>query len=41
LAFEYKNHAAMDGRSAKAEAVRDKVFGSKQASQQAAEKRPK
>ena len=39
LAFEYKNHAAMDGLSAKAEAVRDKVLGGKQAAQQSAEKR--
>lgn len=39
LAFEYKNHAAMDGLSGKAEAVRDKVLGGKQAAQQSAEKR--
>ena len=39
LAFEYKNHAAMDGLSAKAEAVRDKILGGKQAALQSAEKR--
>jgi hypothetical protein len=39
LALEYKNFAAMDGLSAKAEALRDKVLGGKQAAQQAAEKR--
>jgi hypothetical protein len=39
VAIEYKNFAAMDGLSAKGEALRDKVFGGKQAAQQAAEKR--
>jgi hypothetical protein len=39
LAIEYKNFAAMDGLSAKGEALRDKVLGGKQAAQQAAEKR--
>jgi len=39
LAIEYKNFAAMDGLSAKAEALRDKVLGGKQTAQQAAEKR--
>jgi hypothetical protein len=39
LAVEYKNHAAMDGLAAKAEAVRDKILGGKQQSQQIGEKR--
>ena len=39
LAVLYKNHAQMDGQTAKFEAIRDKVFGGKQAAQQAAEKR--
>ena len=39
LAVEYKNHAAMDGLSAKAEAVRDKIMGGKQQAQQIGEKR--
>jgi len=38
LAVQYKNHAAMDGLTAKGEAIRDKVLG-KQAAQQVAEKR--
>jgi len=39
LAVEYKNHAAMDGLAAKAEAVRDKILGGKQQAQQIGEKR--
>jgi len=39
LAILYKNHAQMDGRAARFEAIRDKVLGGKQAAQQAAEKR--
>ena len=39
LAVEYKNHAAMDGLSAKGEAVRDKILGGKAQGQQLAEKR--
>ena len=39
LAIEYKNHAAMDGLTAKGEAVRDKIMGGKQQAQQVAEKR--
>jgi hypothetical protein len=39
LAIEYKNHAAIDGLAAKGEAVRDKILGGKQPSQQIAEKR--
>jgi hypothetical protein len=39
LAVEYKNHAAMDGLTAKNEAVRDKIMGGKQQAQQVAEKR--
>ena len=39
LAVEYKNHAALDGLTAKNEGVRDKILGGKQAAQQAAEKR--
>src|SRR3989441_12457621 len=39
LAVEYKNHAAMDGLTAKGEAVRDKIMGGKQQAQQGAEKR--
>jgi len=38
VAVEFKNHAAMDGLTAKGEAVRDKIMG-KQAAQQLAEKR--
>lgn len=39
LAIEYKNHAAMDGLSAKGEMVRDKILGGKQQAQQLSEKR--
>src|SRR5438445_10603900 len=39
LAVQYKNHAAMDGLTAKGEAVRDKIMGGKQQAQQVAEKR--
>jgi hypothetical protein len=39
LAVEYKNHAAMDGLTAKGEAARDKIMGGKQQAQQLAEKR--
>ncbi len=39
LAVEYKNYAAMDGLTAKSEAIRDKVMGGKQQAQQVAEKR--
>jgi hypothetical protein len=39
LAIEYKNHAAMDGLSAKGEAARDKILGGKQQAQQIGEKR--
>jgi len=39
LAVEYKNHAAMDGFTAKAEMVRDKILGGKQPAQQLSEKR--
>ncbi len=39
LAVLYKNHAQMDGETAKFEAIRDKVLGGKQAAQQADEKR--
>jgi hypothetical protein len=39
LAIEYKNHAAMDGLTAKGEMVRDKILGGKQPAQQLAEKR--
>jgi hypothetical protein len=39
LAVEYKNFAALDGQTAKQEAIRDKIFGSKQAAQQVGEKR--
>jgi competence protein ComGC len=39
LAVEYKNFAALDGLTAKSEAVRDKILGSKQAAQQLGEKR--
>jgi hypothetical protein len=38
LAVQYKNHAAMDGLTAKNEAIRDKIMGGKQA-QQVTEKR--
>ena len=39
VAVQYKNHAAMDGLAAKAEAARDKIMGGKQAAQQLGEKR--
>jgi len=39
LAIEYKNHAAMDGLTAKTEAIRDKILGGKQPAQQLGEKR--
>ena len=39
VAIQYKNHAAMDGEAAKAEAIRDKVLGGKQPAQQLGEKR--
>jgi hypothetical protein len=39
IAVEYKNHAALDGLTAKNEEVRDKILGGKQAAQQSAEKR--
>src|SRR5579863_7872005 len=39
VAVQYKNFAALDGLSAKGEAVRDKVMGGKQPAQQVAEKR--
>lgn len=39
LAVQYKNFAALDGLTAKNEAIRDKVLGSKQAAQQLGEKR--
>lgn len=39
VAVEYKNHAAMDGLTAKGEAVRDKILGGKQPAQQLADKR--
>lgn len=39
IGVQYKNFAALDGLAAKMEGVRDKVLGSKQASQQLGEKR--
>lgn len=39
LSVQYKNFGALDGLTAKGEAIRDKVFGSKQAAQQVGEKR--
>ncbi|MGO9231641.1 MAG: hypothetical protein ACLQKA_20815 [Bryobacteraceae bacterium] len=39
VAVEFKNHAALDGLDAKAEAVRDKIMGGKGAAHQIAEKR--
>jgi hypothetical protein len=39
VAVQYKNYAAMDGLSARMEAVRDKVLGGKQPAQQLSEKR--
>jgi hypothetical protein len=39
LAVQYKNHAALDGLEAKADAIRDKVLGGKQPAQQLSVKR--
>lgn len=39
LAIEYKNHAAMDGLTAKGEMIRDKILGGKAPAQQLNEKR--
>lgn len=39
VGVEFKNFGALDGLTAKAEAIRDKVFGTKQASLQLGEKR--
>jgi hypothetical protein len=39
VGVQFKNYAALDGLTAKMEAIRDKVFGSKQASLQLGEKR--
>lgn len=39
LAIEYKNHAALDGLTAKGEMMRDKILGGKQPAQQIADKR--
>lgn len=39
LAVQYKNHAAMDGLTAKGEMLRDKILGGKQPAQQLNEKR--
>ena len=39
LAVQYKNHAAMDGLTAKGEAVRDKIMGGKQQAEQLGQKR--
>jgi hypothetical protein len=39
VAIQFKNHAALDGQAAKAEAVRDKIMGGKPAAQQLGEKR--
>ena len=39
LALEYRNFAALDGLTAKTEALRDKVFGSKESAQQVAQQR--
>ena len=39
IAVEYKNHAAMDGLTAKTDAVRDKILGGKAPAQQLSEKR--
>ncbi|MGA2020002.1 MAG: hypothetical protein ABSH02_05380 [Candidatus Sulfotelmatobacter sp.] len=39
IAVEYKNHAALDGLTAKGEAVRDKILGGKAPAQQLNEKR--
>lgn len=39
VAIQYKNHAAMDGLTAKGEAARDKILGGKAQGQQLADKR--
>ena len=39
VAVEYKNHAALDGLTAKGETLRDKILGGKQQAQQLGEKR--
>jgi len=39
LAIQYKNHAALDGLTAKGEALRDKILGGKSQGQQLTEKR--
>lgn len=39
LAVQYKNHAALDGLTAKGEAVRDKILGGKQPAIQLGQKR--
>jgi len=39
VAIQYKNWAALDGATAKAEALRDKVIGGKQPAQELGEKR--
>ena len=39
LAVQYKNFAALDGLTAKAEALRDRIFGSKQSAIQLNQKR--
>jgi hypothetical protein len=39
IAVQYKNHAALDGLTAKGEAVRDKILGGKAPAQQLSEKR--
>ena len=39
LSVQYKNFGALDGLTAKGEAIRDKIFGSKQAALQVGEKR--
>ena len=41
LAVQYKNYAAMDGLTAKNEAIRDKIMGGKQQAQQVTENVPK
>jgi hypothetical protein len=39
LCVQYKNHAALDGLTAKGEAARDKILGGKQQAQQLGQKR--
>jgi hypothetical protein len=39
LAVQFKNHAALDGSTAKNEAIRDKVMGGKSQAQQVTDKR--